>query len=345
MRRRLNREEFLPGGPGFDRELLEPFLWPVFGSYELIEDQDGPDPLSRSDWEDQIFDLVESTLKEIGVSYERKSPYFKAAGDRDSIELYDPLTDVPHLFLEFARAGEKEDQEALSEWVAKYGLLGLHPRQPDALRRPGKRDYEYDPAGGPGETLLRAQIEAWNASDALADWEAVLSRDKDQLEEAVFGRPERLRPLEESRQAQRRDFESQAKSKGIAYVDYLLNVATVSVTTIVQSALKSFAYPSLEIDDRWQSPNVPYGPELLRRTWAPRNLLGAIYLQFYWLITSAGDLSRCKHCGRFLSDAPPISATGKGRKPRKDKEFCDSRCRQNYHYHARMKPVRQGKKT
>ncbi len=340
MRRRLNREDLLSGGLVFAPELQQPFSWPVFGRYELIKDQDGPDPLSRGYLEDQLEDLIESTLEEIGASHDRKHLYFKVAEDHDSVKFYEPLTDVPHLFLEFARAGEKEDQEALSEWVAKYGLLGLHPRQPHAPRWPGGRDHEYDPAGGPGETLLRVQIEAWNARDALAFWEAALSRDKEQLEEAILGRPETLHLLEESRQVRKTDFESRAKSWGMSYADALLDLAVVGATTIVQDALKRFAYPSLEIDVLQQPLDARYGPEQLRRTWEPRNLLGAMYLQFYWLITSAGDLSRCKHCGRFLSYAPPISGSGEGRKPRKDKKFCDKRCQQSYHYHNRIKPER-----
>jgi hypothetical protein len=80
-------------------------------------------------------------------------------------------------------------------------------------------------------------------------------------------------------------------------------------------------------------------PDKLTGTWRVRNLLGAIYLQFFWLITSMSDLSRCTYCGRIISYAPPMPQSGK-RKPRKDKVFCDSRCRQNYHYHNRIKPAR-----
>jgi hypothetical protein len=39
-------------------------------------------------------------------------------------------------------------------------------------------------------------------------------------------------------------------------------------------------------------------PELLMPSVRPRNPLGAMYTQFYWLLASGGDLSRCKHCGR-----------------------------------------------
>ena len=34
----------------------------------------------------------------------------------------------------------------------------------------------------------------------------------------------------------------------------------------------------------------------------------------------------------------PLLACDLVRLTRKDKEFCDSRCRQNYHYHNRIKP-------
>ncbi len=113
----------------------------------------------------------------------------------------------------------------------------------------------------------------------------------------------------------------------------------------MNEVLSAFAHPATTFE-LWSQDIAPEKTQNLGSLTAslwPRNLLGAMYLQFYWLITSAGDLSRCKHCGRFLSYAPPISATGKTRKPRNDKEFCDSRCRQNYHYHARLKPARQGK--
>jgi hypothetical protein len=43
----------------------------------------------------------------------------------------------------------------------------------------------------------------------------------------------------------------------------------------------------------------------LTSTWRVRNLLGAMYLQFYSLITSTGALSRCKYCNRIISYAPP----------------------------------------
>jgi hypothetical protein len=90
-------------------------------------------------------------------------------------------------------------------------------------------------------------------------------------------------------------------------------------------------------------PGRLFSPEGLAATWWPRNLLGAMYLQMYWLMTSSGHLTRCKYCGRIISYVlpVPVGEEHKIRKPRKDKEFCNSRCRQNYHHHNWIKPARQ----
>ena len=45
----------------------------------------------------------------------------------------------------------------------------------------------------------------------------------------------------------------------------------------------------------------PLTVDQLTRSWGSRNLLGAMSLQFYWLMTSASELSRCKYCGRVIS--------------------------------------------
>jgi hypothetical protein len=122
----------------------------------------------------------------------------------------------------------------------------------------------------------------------------------------------------------------------------LMHKAIVEIWRTVGSALSVFAYPAITYDKESNPMSLVLSPDKLKSTWKVRNLLGAIYLQFFWLITSTSDLSRCKHCRRIISHAPPMLES-EGRKPRKDKEFCDSRCRQNYHYHNRIKPDRNPK--
>lgn len=128
-------------------------------------------------------------------------------------------------------------------------------------------------------------------------------------------------------------------------VNYLAEATIRIITALVQDTLGPLVRPSfgtlaphtLDTSRSW------WEPELLTRSWVPVNLLGAMYLQFYWMMTSTGDLSRCKSCGQIISHAPSTTGSDQTRKPRDDKEFCDNRCRQNYHYHNRIKPARQEK--
>src|SRR5215213_10034326 len=64
-----------------------------------------------------------------------------------------------------------------------------------------------------------------------------------------------------------------------------------------------------------------------RMIWPLDNLLGAMYLQMYWLMTSAEELKRCEHCGLLNPLARPHP---KGRK-RRDKRICDDACHRAHH--------------
>ena len=123
---------------------------------------------------------------------------------------------------------------------------------------------------------------------------------------------------------------------------HLMRRAIVEMWMTVDSALSVFAYPAITYDKESKPMSLALSPDKLKSTWRVRNLLGAVYLQFFWLITSMGDLSRCRHCGRIISYAPPMPESGR-RKPRSDKVFCNSQCRQNYHYQNRVKPARNPK--
>jgi hypothetical protein len=158
----------------------------------------------------------------------------------------------------------------------------------------------------------------------------------EKLEQALFFRYD-----PEYAEDRRHDLERGAQGSGLGWTEVLVNAALRQVIEYALGDLYVYAYPSITypLYD-------PVSVDQLARSWGARNLLGAMGLQFYWLITSAGKLSRCKHCGRIISYAPPMPLGDderNARKLRKDKEFCDSRCRQNYYYHNRIKPVRQGR--
>lgn len=231
--------------------------------------------------------------------------------------------------------------------------------------------------------MVDIHAHAGRARNLLAMYEAALSRDMDKLREVFDPETgpwsvgpglmpllsEELEPLEpeqgttvrDERQRTWEHREQMRTSTGMSDFHYmkfdaslddfesadsLAEIAIRIVIERVQDTLAPLVRPSFGTlapstktrSRRW------WEPEHLTRSWAPVNLLGAMYLQFYWVMTSTGDLSRCKYCGQIISRAPSIADTGEtGRKPRQDKEFCDERCRYNYHYHNRIKPAREGK--
>ena len=317
MLRRLGREDLAGVNPFFKEEDRHaPFRWRVYEHYEVVEGEDGLSYLQACVPEGQ-----------------------EAPG---SVWSYNPLVDTPRLFLDFARIAEsKNPEEALSRWIGQYGLLGFahnSPRwvpegSPEVVLPP----KTYDDRGGPGETAEAVWYEVYTTNEVLTLYEAVLNRDADRLESLLFPPSEDPEWLERRQQY----VDEVLRESGSSRIDVLVDQALRQVWEHVM-AVAVFAYPTINpTGSLIQQPLLTV--DRLNASWGVRNLLGAMYLQFFWLVTSVGELARCKHCGRVISYAPPpvlVREKRKARKPRKDKEFCDSRCRQNYHYHNRIKPER-----
>ena len=254
--------------------------------------------------------------------------YSSAPGNEDKWTVYKPLEDTPDLFLRFARLhplGE-DSVEPILDWVHKYGVLGhgsgWHFAAPQSV-----------------EAFREAAEEA---AGVLAMYEAVLNGDGEKamalyLEEfPLIGPTGRLhKQLREAgipidwRERAADIHEIVEDHFDGDKLDYMLDVAVSAVDEVV----KDFCYPSLEMG---------YGlhrrPSEVRTGWSFRSLLGAMYLQMYWLMGSGGEVTRCRYCGRIISLARPRPGA---RKVRQDKSFCDDACRQRHHYHNRTKPRRR----
>ncbi len=306
MFRRVNREEVAARNPltTLSRSDERSRAWTVYEEYEFKTSDDGP--------------------------------YVTAKGMK-ARKTYEPLVDSPHLFLDFARLHERKDPLALFDWLFEHGLLGLHASRARRFRpADGVTVDGYDDKGGPTETVGKQLYEAKMANHALCLYEAALSRDEAKLEKLIVSEEywgdEFVQFLLELR----------AKRTGADRVDVLVEAAAFALWVQVDEVLNAFAYPVVTFE---QSTDVlvfskTSGLGSLTASVWPRNLLGAMYLQFYWLITSGGDLTRCRFCNRIVSLGP--SAQGnKGRKVRTDKQFCDNRCRQNHHYQTKLKPARK----
>lgn len=322
MWRRLNREDLEGSNP----LLLEgdydhgQFRWQVYEDYEIVTSEDGnPDHIQAA------------------RSYGSSEPQVAS--------IYQPLTDTPYLFLDFARIVERKDPgQTLLNWFEKYGVLGLTKSNPQytealagesALRDEIFPGRSHDDRGGPGDYVGLIWSLAYEANDYLTVYEAALGCDKKKLEQALFGAYEA-----EHAESRRLALERKAEKTGEDLLDVLVHSALWQILEYAAGGLQ-FVYPDIVYPLGSKTLLVP---NQLNKGWRPRNLWGAMSLQFYWLITSADSLSHCRHCGRIISHAPPIFDEV-SRKPRNDKEFCNSRCRQNHHYHARIKPGRQSDKT
>jgi hypothetical protein len=283
----------------------------------------------------------------------------RAANSSKVRSTYKPLEDSPYLFLEFARLTEQTDPtEALTEWISRRGLLGLHKRErptynamePEAGATSFRRERwwtehdeptEYMHEGGPSERISALQGEAISANHVLTNWEAFLSGEPERAEHQLL---DHFPPPydSEAKELYISFLRSRARALGLTYKESLLYHVGFHACIAVQNVLEAFTYPYLAFDygNPLERPHATPGPELAAGSWRPRNLLGAMYLQMYQVMISSSKLSQCKYCGRIISYAPPIPGSATSRKPRKDKEFCDSRCRQNSHYHNRIKPER-----
>jgi hypothetical protein len=370
MGRRLNRKDLGGAAPHFIEQRGDiPFEWNVYEEYELVNPDDPqhlktPDSNSATHTDTSLIDLEDQR--------------YLRTPDRNRIKnTYRPLIDTPHLFFEFARLAEQRDrEEALKEWISRRGLLGFHKRErqwteeeiekeagfPHAYRHHygRNRDHwwtwyqgltEYMHEGGPSERWTEVVGAANAANHTLRLWEAVLSGDPEQAEQEVvnctmpppenviFEEPHLEEFYVKGREAYIDFLKMRASDLGLSYSEQLLHQAAFMACIEVQVVLEAFAFPYPAFDYRHSSKrqSSPPGPELVSGSWQPRNLLGAMYLQMYQLMISSGELRSCRYCGRIFSLAPPTPGS-KERKPHSKKEFCDTRCRRNYHYHNVIKP-------
>ena len=123
------------------------------------------------------------------------------------------------------------------------------------------------------------------ANRALTCYEAALSKDREKLEEFWNIRG----PSSNAREG-RAYFRLTAGIIGGTYTDALVHVATRQALCDAWEVMSEYCYPYLT--HRSPAGRAPLyeklAPELLMPSVRPRNLLGAMYTQFYWLLASGG---------------------------------------------------------
>jgi hypothetical protein len=359
----MGREDFRSANPTVELEDSGYFWWHVYEDYDLVEEE-GRLPYFRAS-------VVRGGEKYVeGKNYRPliETPYLFLEFARIAEHKDNPRPALDTWIDKYGLLG-------LSNRASQYSLgvpptLETHPEEDwtahaDRYPEVSVPPLQYLVSGGRGDTYDAYLLEVAKANKLLTLYEALLNRDYEKLvrcyafhegcspqewrdkwrSEVEDGRLyHRAPPVDESVDESVTiywHFRS-VLNEDILYElppgdwnTFLMDMALRDIWRMVGAALSIFAYPSITA----RGDLGPLSPGKLAGHWGVRNLLGAMYLQFNWLITSGAELSRCKHCRRIISYAPAWPER-EGRKPRKDKEFCDSRCRQNYHYHNRIKPTR-----
>lgn len=317
MWRRLNREEFAQVNPELkDSDKYGSLIWHVYDDYQMIEADEGLTYLQAANFDDAV-----------------------------PARAYYPLTDTPHLFLEFARLSELPGwenhvgEDPLSRWIDKYGLLGFAREEKQVVNdTPMSRVVErvfsrpmHDDRGGADELAAFYGWFADELNEALVYYEAVLSGDRDKLLEAhTLGHENQ----EEARLDCLERYE--IRSEGESLEEYLTSRALFQIMEFTNASDLTWVRPSATFP---MKPGSSWPPaialEEISGRLEPKNLIGAMLLQFYWLLTSGNALTRCKYCNKRIVQSRRLGI----RKGRSDRVYCDSRCRQNYHYHHRRKPA------
>jgi hypothetical protein len=230
---------------------------------------------------------------------------------------YEPLKDTPDLFLKFARLHGSDDAvEAMVGWVRAYGVLGH-----------GERPYQ---PGSP-QQLRQFWDAVERAAGVLALYEAVLNNDESRAESiclrefpfvSAAGRLFEAFPDIPADAALGMVIDTTLEVVEKACDGDYLRYALERAADDVEYMVRNYCVPSLRVEDGSRDASgVTAG-------WNFKSLLGAMYLQMYWLMASGSELARCEYCGLLLSLARP---NPEGRKRRSDRRFCGDACRQAHH--------------
>jgi hypothetical protein len=272
-------------------------VWKVCEAYELTRPRD--------------------TLEGDADSYLVVPKYPNEPATFDKWRSYEPLEETPDLFLKFARLHQAQNQtEAMLDWIRTYGTLG-----------------HGQPTWVPGAPQdVQAFREAvGQAAGLLALYEAVLNRDSHRVQRAILvvfpyvGIQWQLyNELPNKPAHMDRTFVANHIAESVEEIyggDYLL-YALETVADEVQRMAGALCSPALSVEEG------SHDPSGVTAKWNFKSLLGAMYLQMYWLMAAGSELTRCEYCGRLISLARP---SPESRKRRRDKRFCDAACRQAHH--------------
>jgi hypothetical protein len=221
---------------------------------------------------------------------------------------YQPLREEPDLFLKFSKVWQdKNFPSAAQAFVSRFGLP----------RGTGRGKGSDQPTRLSLQEFFEESQRAWVA---LTLYESVLNKDEAAAEKLLA----EYRDLDEPFDECHKHTQQWALPDDTVPLTPLQGALAASVS-VVDDVVTRLCRQGTSV--HFDRPN-PDPSSAVKVTWSFDNLLGAMYLQMWWMVTSSGDLSRCEHCSRLISLTRPSPGA---RKRRSDKKFCDDACRQAHH--------------
>jgi hypothetical protein len=243
--------------------------------------------------------------------------------------VYWPLVDKPDLFLEFARLADEgkldnaptvreldtdRNTDTALEWAWEHGVLGLTRTPPGEFDFRGAYTY-----GGEEDTVAAFAYEAWVANGCLRLYEAATAEELDVEVISSYMTP-------------------RGKARVGPTLARIRASALDAVATETQGRIAGNVYPALCGKAGRLAPG-----------WSFTSLLGAMWLQMFWLLTATKAPQRCRTCDQIISYEQPEQPTqgtkrndrSAGYRTRRDKNYCDKTCRDRHHYLTVTKPRRQ----
>lgn len=314
-------------------------LWEVWPRYEIGRRKGGERFLAGTETAESdlpprvnLEKVLEETNGVVSPGSRQEKAFRRAmerTAERKEVWRYLPLADYPDLFLRFARLADEEGLDAATTvaaldtdknadvalgWATTYGALGLTFTEGDGLRG-------ASPRGGPADTVSAFAAEAWTANICLRLYETATAKELDADFVSAY-MPRRRKAIYTATPAATREW------------------AFKEVARATQERVRGNAYPALY---GWVGSPV--------QGWDFMNLLGAMWLQMFWLLTAAEAPRRCANpeCDKIVVLKQPDEPThsirrndrSKGYRTREDKTYCGKKCSNRHYYLTHTKPRRQ----
>lgn len=313
-------------------------IWDVWAKYDVANQKDGgryvlavePD---ESELPPRV-DLDKALEKTGGVVHpgSHEEELMIRAAERTRLRKegwpYWPLVDKPDLFLKFARLADDgglddavpvygldtdKNAEVARDWAWEHGTLGQTlGREVDGFQGVSTR-------GGKADTVSNFAEEAWRANGCLRLYEAATADELDTDFIASYMNP-RWKTFF-------------TRTPAITH-EWALN----AVAAETQHKVAGNVYPAL------------YGEVgSFVSGWAFRNLLGAMWLQMFWLLTASEAPWRCRNpqCDKIIAyeqpEKPLEHKKGERKNPNtyRNKGYCNKTCSNRHYYLTTTKPRRR----